>query len=75
MKNLKEQVIAKLFLDRKISEKRIYPAIDITKSEQRREELIFDKMIFKMNVLRRIIAPMGSMDAIELINSKLKIQK
>ena len=63
-------------LDRKISEKRIFPAIDITKSGTRREELLFDKNDFqKMNVLRRIIAPMGSMDAIEFINSKLKNTK
>ena len=63
-------------LDRKISEKRIFPAIDITKSGTRREELIFDKNdLQKMNVLRRIIAPMGSMDAIEFINSKLKNTK
>ena len=63
-------------LDRKISEKRIYPAIDITKSGTRREELLFDKNdLQKMNVLRRIIAPMGSMDAIEFINSKLKVTK
>ncbi|MDC3020248.1 transcription termination factor Rho [Candidatus Pelagibacter sp.] len=63
-------------LDRKISEKRIYPAIDITKSGTRREELIFEKNdLQKMNVLRRIIAPMGSMDAIEFINSKLKDTK
>ena len=63
-------------LDRKISEKRIYPAIDITKSGTRREELIFDKNdLQKMNVLRRIIAPMGSMDAIDFINSKLKTTK
>ena len=60
-------------LDRKISEKRIFPAIDITKSGTRREELLFDKAdLQKMNVLRRIIAPMGSMDAIEFINSKFK---
>tara|TARA_B100000700_G_scaffold314782_1_gene401863 strand:- start:200 stop:1471 length:1272 start_codon:yes stop_codon:yes gene_type:complete len=63
-------------LDRKISEKRIYPAIDITKSGTRREELIFDKDdLQKMNVLRRIIAPMGTMDAIEFIMSKLKNTK
>ncbi len=63
-------------LDRKISEKRIFPAIDITKSGTRREELIFDKNdLQKMNVLRRIIAPMGSMDAIEFLNSKLKNTK
>ena len=60
-------------LDRKISDKRIFPAIDITKSGTRREELLFDRNdLQKMNVLRRIIAPMGPMDAIEFINSKLK---
>ena len=63
-------------LDRKIADKRIYPAIDITKSGTRREELLFDKSdLQKMNVLRRIIAPMGTMDAIEFINSKLKVTK
>jgi len=63
-------------LDRKIADKRIYPAIDITKSGTRREELLFDKNdLQKMNVLRRIIAPMGTMDAIEFINSKLKVTK
>ena len=63
-------------LDRKIAERRIYPAIDITKSGTRREELLFDKGdLSKMNVLRRIISPMGTMDAIEFINSKLKETK
>ena len=63
-------------LDRKISDKRIFPAIDITKSGTRREELIFAKDdLQKMNVLRRIIAPMGTMDAIEFIMSKLKNTK
>ena len=63
-------------LDRKIADKRIYPAIDITKSGTRREELLFDKNdLQKMNVLRIIIAPMVTMDAIEFINSKLKDTK
>ena len=63
-------------LDRKISDKRIFPAMDITKSGTRREELLFDKNdLQKMNVLRRIIAPMGAMDAIDFINSKLKTTK
>ncbi|MDB4118630.1 transcription termination factor Rho [Candidatus Pelagibacter sp.] len=63
-------------LDRKIADKRIYPAIDITKSGTRREELLFNKDdLSKMNVLRRIIGPMGTMDAIEFINSKLKETK
>ena len=63
-------------LDRKISDKRIFPAIDITKSGTRREELIFDKDdLQKMNVLRRIISSMGTMDAVEFIISKLKNTK
>ena len=63
-------------LDRKISDKRIFPAIDITRSGTRREELIFDKDdLQKMNVLRRILSPMGTMDAIEFLNSKLKNTK
>ena len=67
---------SELILDRKISDKRIFPAIDITKSGTRREELIFEKNdLQKMNVLRRIIAPMGTMDAIEFIMSKLKNTK
>ena len=63
-------------LDRKVADKRIYPALDITRSGTRREELLFAKDdLSKMNVLRRIIAPMGSMDAIDFINSKLKTTK
>jgi len=63
-------------LDRKISEKRIFPAMDINRSGTRKEELIFDKdSLQKMNVLRRILAPMGTMDAIEFLNSKLKNTK
>jgi transcription termination factor Rho len=50
--------------------------MDITKSGTRREELLFDKNdLQKMNILRRIIASMGPMDAIEFINSKLKTTK
>ena len=66
----------KLYLIEKFQKKEYFPAIDITKSGTRREELIFEKNdLQKMNVLRRIIAPMGSMDAIEFINSKLKDTK
>ena len=64
-------------LDRKIADKKNLPGYRyITKSGTRREELLFDKNdLQKMNVLRRIIAPMGTMDAIEFINSKLKDTK
>ena len=67
---------SELILDRKIADKRIYPAIDITRSGTRREELLFKKEdLTKVNVLRRIISPMGTMDGIEFLMSKLKIQK
>ena len=62
--------------DRKIADKRIYPAIDITRSGTRREELLFKKEdLTKVNVLRRIISPMGTMDGIEFLMSKLKNTK
>ena len=63
-------------LDRKIADKRIYPAIDITRSGTRREELLFKKEdLTKVNVLRRIISPMGTMDGIEFLISKIKDTK
>ena len=65
-----------LILDRKVADKRIYPALDITRSGTRREELLFEKDdLSKMNVLRRIISPMGTMDGIEFLISKLKKTK
>jgi transcription termination factor Rho len=67
---------SELILDRKVADKRIYPALDITRSGTRREELLFVKDdLSKMNVLRRIISPMGTMDGIEFLISKLKNTK
>ncbi len=67
---------SELILDRKISEKRIYPAIDITRSGTRREELLFkNDDLLKMNVLRKILSSMGTMDAIEFLLSKLRNTK
>ncbi len=67
---------SELILDRKIADKRIYPAIDITRSGTRREELLFKKEdLTKVNVLRRIVSPMGTMDGIEFLMSKLKNTK
>ena len=67
---------SELILDRKVSDKRIYPAVDVTRSGTRREELLFKKdELQKMNVLRRIISPMGSMDGIEFLISKLRDTK
>jgi len=67
---------SELILDRKISDKRIFPAIDITRSGTRREELLFkNDDLLKMNVLRKILSAMGTMEAIEFILSKLKNTK
>ena len=67
---------SELILDRKISDKRVFPAIDITKSGTRREELLFkNDDLLKMNVLRKILSSMGTMEAIEFLLSKLKNTK
>ena len=67
---------SEIILDRKISDKRIYPAIDITKSGTRKEELLVPKaQLQKMWVLRRIINPMGTVDAAEFLIGKLKDTK
>ncbi len=67
---------SEIVLDRKIADKRIFPAIDILKSGTRKEELLVGKMnLQKTYVLRRILNPMGTTDAIEFLISKLKQTK
>jgi transcription termination factor Rho len=67
---------SEIILDRKLSDKRTFPAIDITKSGTRKEELLVDKgMLSKMWVLRRILNPMGTMDAMDFLLDKLKYSK
>jgi transcription termination factor Rho len=67
---------AEIVLDRKISDKRVFPAIDIAKSGTRKEDLLFDKAtIQKMWVLRRILMQMGTVEAIEFLLDKLKYTK
>ena len=67
---------SEVIMDRKVADKRIYPAIDITKSGTRKEELLLSKdELAKMNVLRRIINPMGTMDAVEFMIGKLRETK
>ncbi len=67
---------SELILDRKLSDKRTFPAIDITKSGTRKEELLVDKgSLSKMWVLRRILSPMGTMDAMDFLLDKLKYSK
>ncbi|MCK5576291.1 MAG: transcription termination factor Rho [Sphingomonadales bacterium] len=62
-----------IILDRKIVDKRIFPAIDITKSGTRKEELLVDKAtLSKMWMLRRILMPMGVVDAMEFLLDKIK---
>ena len=59
---------SEIILDRKLSDKRTFPAIDITKSGTRKEELLVDKgTLSKMWVLRRILNPMGTMDAMDFL--------
>ncbi len=67
---------SEIILDRKLSDKRTFPAIDITKSGTRKEELLVDRgTLSKMWVLRRILNPMGTMDAMDFLLDKLKYSK
>jgi len=67
---------AEVVLDRKLSDKRVFPAIDVTKSGTRKEELLVDKgTLSKMWVLRRILMQMGAVDAMEFLSDKLKHSK
>ncbi|MEQ8604934.1 MAG: transcription termination factor Rho [Marivibrio sp.] len=67
---------SEIILERKLSDKRTFPAIDITKSGTRKEELLVDKgVLSKMWVLRRILMPMGVVDAMEFLLEKLKHTK
>jgi transcription termination factor Rho len=67
---------SEIILDRKLADKRTFPSIDITKSGTRKEELLVEKgVLAKMYVLRRILMPMGSADAMEFLIDKLKSSK
>ncbi|MCP3056781.1 transcription termination factor Rho [Aurantimonas marianensis] len=67
---------SEIVLDRKVADKRIYPAMDILKSGTRKEDLLVPRAdLQKIFVLRRILSPMGTTDAIEFLNDKLKQTK
>lgn len=67
---------SEIVLDRKLSDKRTFPAIDITKSGTRKEELLVDKdLLSKMWVLRRVLIPMGTTDGMEFLLEKLRNTK
>ena len=67
---------SELVLDRKVADKRTFPAMDILKSGTRKEDLLVPRQeLQKIFVLRRILAPMGTTDAIEFLNDKLKQTK
>jgi transcription termination factor Rho len=67
---------SEIVLDRKVADKRIFPAIDILKSGTRKEELITPKEhLAKTYILRRILSPMGAQDAIEFLLEKLRSSK
>lgn len=67
---------AEIVLDRKLADKRTFPAIDITKSGTRKEELLVDRAtLSKMWILRRILMPMGMVDGMEFLLEKLRHSK
>ena len=67
---------SEIILDRKLSDKRTWPSIDITKSGTRKEELLVDQgTLSKMWVLRRILMPMGASDAMEFLLEKIRSTK
>ncbi|KRA47875.1 transcription termination factor Rho [Devosia sp. Root635] len=67
---------SEIILDRKVADKRIFPALDITKSGTRKEELLVEADILKkMYVLRRILNPMGTIDAMEFLVDKVRQTK
>ena len=67
---------SELILDRKVADKRTFPAMDITRSGTRKEELLTEPAVLKkMYVLRRILNPMGTMDAIDFLLDKLRNTK
>jgi transcription termination factor Rho len=67
---------SEIILDRKVADKRVFPAIDILKSGTRKDELLLDKgTLAKTYVLRRILSPMGTIDAIEFLLDKLRQAK
>ncbi|MDR1360786.1 MAG: transcription termination factor Rho [Rickettsiales bacterium] len=67
---------SEIILDRKLSDKRVYPAVDINRSGTRKEDLLVGKDILsKMYVLRRIINPMGTLEAMEFLLDKLRTTK
>jgi transcription termination factor Rho len=67
---------SEIILDRKITDRRTFPTIDITRSGTRKEELLVDKdALARMWILRRILMPMGTVDAIEFLLEKLKSAK
>ncbi len=67
---------SEVVLDRKLSDKRVFPSIDITKSGTRKEELLVDKAtLSKMWVLRRILMQMGPVDAMEFLADKMRHSK
>jgi transcription termination factor Rho len=67
---------SEIILDRKVADKRVFPAIDIMRSGTRKDELLVEKgTLAKTYVLRRILAPMGTVDAIEFLQDKLRSSK
>jgi transcription termination factor Rho len=67
---------SEIVLDRRLADKRVFPSIDINKSGTRKEELLVDRAtLSRMWVLRRILSPMGTIDALEFLSDKMRTAK
>ncbi len=67
---------SEIYLDRKLSDRRIFPAIDINKTSTRKEELLMSEdELNKVWILRKVLAPLSPVDALELLYSKLTVTK
>jgi transcription termination factor Rho len=65
-----------IHLDRKLADKRVFPAIDITRSGTRKEELLLaEKELNRVWLLRKVLQPMGTMDAMEFLLEKIRQTK
>jgi transcription termination factor Rho len=73
LKSLKEQVTSEIQLDRKIANKRVYPAIDIVASSTRRDDLLVDKETQqRVWILRKHLSDMNPVEAMDFLKDRLK---
>jgi len=67
---------SEIYLDRKIADRRVFPAIDINRTSTRKEELLMtEDELSKVWILRKVLAPLSPIESMELLLSKLKLTK